>query len=99
MNAFGLVAILTRVSAGYYAAPTTPDKQKLAANGKRPMQVPILNGRHCTDTRSTTTKLHITADDGGPPPLPAAPVDRAGAVPAAVRGNPEPRFEIRNGGI
>ena len=53
-----------------------PRQTEKLADGKHPMLVPTLSGGHCTDMRSTSTKLHITADDGRQPPLPAALVCR-----------------------
>jgi hypothetical protein len=60
-----------QICVGFCTALTIPDKLKLAANGKHPMLVPIL-GTNTIDTQITTTRLHITADDGNRPPLPAA---------------------------
>jgi len=81
-----LVVTPKRVCAGYYAVLTIPDKLKLA-NGKRPALVPILS-TNTIDTQSTTTRLHITADDGKQPPLlSAGTVEDNGAAFVVKDGN------------
>jgi hypothetical protein len=75
--AFGLVVTPKRVCAGYYVATTIPDKLKSVVNGTLLMvvvliPVPTKVIGHRTGTQSITTRLDITADDGGQPPLPAA---------------------------